>query len=66
MSRCVLRHEVEAVHRLGSLGYQAWPSEPRVDEHGRATCTKSLMSPHHAECHDVSIWCIATGWKRTS
>merc|ERR1712166_148889 len=49
----LLRHEVEAVHRLGSLGYQTGPSEPRVDEHGRATCTKSLMSTHGAECHDV-------------
>eukprot|EP00964_Phaeocystis_antarctica_P124219 scaffold87903_cov36-Phaeocystis_antarctica.AAC.1 len=42
-------HEVEAVHRLGSLGYQAGPSEPRVDEHGRATCTKSLMSQHTSD-----------------
>ena len=38
----LLRHEVETVHRLGSLGYQTGPSEPRVDEHGRATCTKWL------------------------
>eukprot|EP00964_Phaeocystis_antarctica_P145429 scaffold111496_cov101-Phaeocystis_antarctica.AAC.1 len=35
----LLRHEVEGVHRLGSRGYQTGPSEPRVDEHGRATCT---------------------------
>jgi len=40
----LLRHEVEDVHRLGSRGYQTGPSEPRVDEHGRATCAKWLMS----------------------
>eukprot|EP00964_Phaeocystis_antarctica_P062369 scaffold37355_cov78-Phaeocystis_antarctica.AAC.5 len=50
----LLRHEVEGVHRLGSRGYQTGPSEPQVTTRGRATCTKWVMSTHHAECHDVS------------
>ena len=40
----LLRHEVEAVHRLGSLGYQTGLVGASADDHGRATCTKSLMS----------------------
>eukprot|EP00964_Phaeocystis_antarctica_P022593 scaffold12561_cov47-Phaeocystis_antarctica.AAC.1 len=40
----LLRHEVEDVHRLGSLGYQTGPSEPQLTTSGRATCTKWLMS----------------------
>eukprot|EP00964_Phaeocystis_antarctica_P020242 scaffold11174_cov56-Phaeocystis_antarctica.AAC.1 len=35
----LLRHEVEGVHRLGSLGYQTGPSEPQLTTSGRATCT---------------------------
>ena len=45
----LLRHEVEDVYRLGSRGYQTGPSEPRVDEHGRATCAKWLMSHHTSD-----------------
>eukprot|EP00964_Phaeocystis_antarctica_P119314 scaffold83060_cov32-Phaeocystis_antarctica.AAC.1 len=47
-----MQREVEGVHRLGSFGYQTGPSEPQVTTRGRATCTKWLMSTHHAECHD--------------
>ena len=50
----LLRHEVEAVHRLSSLGYQTGPSEPRVDEHGRATCAKWLMSQDTSD--EVTMW----------
>ena len=34
----LLRHEVEGVDGLDSLGYQTGTSEPQPDEHGRATC----------------------------
>ena len=51
----LLRHEVEAVHRLGSLGYQTGLVGASADDHGRATCTKSLMSTHGTECHDVIV-----------
>ena len=37
------RHKVEGVHRLGSLSYHTGPSEPRVDEHERATCREWLL-----------------------
>eukprot|EP00964_Phaeocystis_antarctica_P028711 scaffold16209_cov36-Phaeocystis_antarctica.AAC.1 len=43
----LLPHEVEDVHRLGSLGYQTGPSEPQLTTSGRATCTKWLMSSPH-------------------
>ena len=42
----LLRHEVEGVHRLGSLGYQTGPSEPQLTTSGRATCTRWLLSKH--------------------
>ena len=34
----LLRHEVEGVDGLDSLGHQTGTSEPQTDEHGRATC----------------------------
>ena len=45
----LLRHEVEGVHRLGSLGYQTGPSasEPQLTTSARATFTKWVMSTHH-------------------
>ena len=45
--------------RLGSEqtapihGYQTGLVGASADDHGRATCTKSLMSTHGTECHDV-------------
>ena len=57
----LLRHEVEAVHRLGSRGYQTGPSEPRVDEHGRATCAKWLMSQ---DTSDEVTMCTPTSTRR--
>ena len=34
----LLRHEVEGVDGLDSIGHQTGTSEPQPDEHGRATC----------------------------
>ena len=40
----LLRHGVEGADGLGSLGYQTGTSEPKPDEHGRATCPEWLSS----------------------
>ena len=42
----LLRHEVEGVDGLGSLGHQTGTSEPQPDEHGRATCASRAKGPH--------------------
>eukprot|EP00964_Phaeocystis_antarctica_P112431 scaffold76597_cov29-Phaeocystis_antarctica.AAC.1 len=50
----LLRHEVEGVHRLGSLGYQVGPSEPHLTTSGRATYTIPAPTDEvAAECHRV-------------
>ena len=58
----LLRHEVEGVDGLDSLGYQTGTSEPQPDEHGRATCAwrdKGPQSRKKPRCGAiVSALCV--------
>ena len=49
----LLRHGVEGADGLGSLGYQTGTSEPKPDEHGRATWPDAQSSTPRSVCHDV-------------
>ena len=52
----LLRHGVEGVHRLGSLGQQTGTSELPPDEQNGDSPRYRVMSTPHRLCHAVSVY----------